>query len=322
MLQPSDEFAHQPLPVTNWQENYVWHAWDPATRSGWNLHLGNISDEKYIDVRGHVIIRGNVTACSFQEPGADCLGVTGLDADIRSPFEEHRLQFAGHGSAGPDAGGWFGRGAGDVPFGFDVDIVSEHQAFDANAFPEMDGRVDLPGTGNHYELGARWRGRLWSGAEEITAAGLLVRDHSWGGRVWTWDESFWLPMVFDEGREFVFNVLSRTGSDWFGLSVAMNGDGMARKTDELWVRLDGPRVPRLFGSAQVLMAGDDFRERVRYEGGIHLPVGRARSRVGLSDMYSAIYANGSDRAGFSTVQTFPTEEEVLRGLTNALPQFR
>ena len=128
-------------------------------------------------------------------------------------------------------------------------------------------------------------------------------------------------MVFDGGREFVFNLLSRTGSEWFAMSATMSKDGVSRNADELWIRLDGPRVPRLFGSAQVLIAGDDFRDRYRYIGGIHLPIGRLRSRVGLSDMYSSVSGRDPDRIGFSTVQTFPTEEEVLLGFTQPLPQF-
>jgi hypothetical protein len=320
MLVASDEFAHESADIPAWQENYVWHAWAPESRCGWNLHLGNIVSEGIIDVRAHVIIDGEVTAGSFQTPGKTCFEASGLEADIIAPFERLRLRFAGQGSRGPDKSGWFGRDPGQLPFSLEIDMTTVHAPFDTRSFPGLHGTGDLPGSGNHYELGGSWTGILRSGDKVAEAKGLVVRDHSWGGRIWTWDELFWIPMVFAEQRQYVFNLSARHGTDWTSLSVTMGEHGVIRTADELWVRLGGGRRPRQFAQADVLMGGPGASELATLHGEIHLPVGRARSRIGLSDMYSTVSSGG--RIGFGTIQTFPTEDEVREGFEHSLPQFR
>jgi hypothetical protein len=315
-LTARDEYAHQPSGVPNWQENYVWHAWNPTTRSGWNLHLGNILEENHIDVRAHVVIDGTVTAGSLVEPGAECFAAPSVEVDVIVPFERMRLRFEGLGRTGPDSGGWFGAaaGAGTERFGFEIDLVTEHPVFDGAAYPIFHDSLDV--AGNHYEAGARWRGRLWSGDNEVEASGLLIRDHSWGGRVWAWEEVYWVPMVFDEGRSYRFNWCQRSQGEWRSMSVQTDSTGKVEVADELWIRLGGRPVPRQFWSAEVLRAGAGGTSKSLLRGDIHLPVRRARSgaKVGLSDMYSTVLDDWGQ--GFSTVQIFPTADEVAAGFAS------
>ena len=318
MLNLSDEYAHNPTDVPNWQENYVWHAWNPQTRCGWNLHLGRIAEEGLVDVRAHVIIAGEVTAGSRQEPGDDSFAATGLDVDIDTAFERVRVRYQDVGSRGPDAGGWYGREAGDTPFGFDMQMQTLHPVFDASEYPIVREHL-LDAEGNHYEVGAAWTGRLWSGATEIEASGLLVRDHSWGGRTWSWDALFWVPMVFDDSRVFGFNWTQRFEGSWTSGSVFLDESGRVDAVDDFWVRLGGDPIPRRFDRAEVLRAGPDVLEHYTLSGDIHLPIGRAHSRVGLSDMYSTV--RGSERTGFATIQIFPTEAQVERGFREPLPRY-
>ena len=317
MLVPADEFAHTPSAVENWQENYVWHAWDPTTRTGWNLHLGNISAQGLVDVRAHVVIDGEVTAANHQEPGSDSFAATGLDVDIVVPLEKVRLRYEGRGQHGPDAGGWYGRTGGDVPFGFEIEMITEHAPFDNAAYAISAGSADL--AGNHYEMGARWTGRVWSGDRSVDVSGLLVRDHSWGGRVWPWDQLFWVPMVFDEGRRFCFNWAERVDGAWRGMSVQLDDTGTVDVAEDFWVRLGGPAVPRQFASAEVLRVGAGASQKYTLHGEIHLPVGRAHSRVGLSDMWSTVH--GPEGPGFSTIQLFPSEADVAAGFAAPHPRF-
>lgn len=320
MLTPQDEFAHEPQPVTNWQENYVWHAWSSSQRCGWNLHLGRIVSEGIVDVRAHVVIDGQVTAATYQTPGDDCLAANGLEVEVLEPMRRMRMRFRGSsGSRGPDDAGWFGRKAGDVPFGFDIELESFHAPFDAASHPEMAGNLDQ--SGNHYELGATWRGTVSSGGATVEASGLLVRDHSWGGRGWKFDDVYWIPMVFPDERQYAFNVVKRVDTRWENLTVTMGEDGVLRKSEELWVRVHGASRPRQFSAIELLAIGDGFQEHSAMHGEIHIPVARTHSgKVGLSDMYSRVTSAG--RTGFATVQTFPTESEVLEGFRNPLDAFR
>jgi hypothetical protein len=320
MLEAKDEFAHAPVETTNWQENYVWHAWSPQSRCGWNIHLGNLHEQGVVDVRAHVIINGEVTAGNYQASATECFDVEGIDVDIMAPFERLRIRFSGRGSRGADAGGWFGTGPADVPFSLDIEVTTPHQPFDSSKYPELEGMMDLPGTGNHYELGGTWHGSLRSGHTSVEVSGYLVRDHSWGGRVWNFDDLFWVPMVFPAERQFIFNLTERHGEKWSSLSVTMGENGVVSEARDIWVRLAGERRPRQFASAEVLMRGDDATELAVLSGEIHLPIGRALSRHGLSDMYSHVECAG--RVGFTTVQLFPSEEDVLTGFQQPLSQFR
>jgi hypothetical protein len=316
----ADEFAHTPVGgVANWQENYVWHAWNPVTRSGWNLHLGNLRAESAVDVRAHVIIDGEVTAGSFAAPGvADCFAAPGLTVEVVVPLEHLRLRFEGRGSTGPDTGGWFGTGAADVPFGFEIEMVTGHPVFDAGRYPYFHETLDV--SGNHYEAGARWHGRLWRGDTVVETDGLLIRDHSWGGRAWAWDEVFWVPMVFDGGRAFRFNWARRAGVEWRTISVDIDAAGTTTVMDDLWVRLGGRAIPRQFWTAEVLRATPERSERATLHGDIHLPIRRKRSgrHVGLSDMWSTVHTPSG--IGYGTVQIFPTDDQVATGFADPLPR--
>jgi len=179
----SDEFHHDPVPGKNWQENYVFHAWDPARNSGWFIHLGHIFDEGLIDVRVSTIIDGEVTSATVQAPGADCLAAPGVDVKAVVPLERLKIRYSGSGARGPDDDGFFGERKGDVPFGFDIEMISEHPAV---TWTEVTRKLNMDPlrSGTRYEQGARWKGRLWSGDQVIEAEGLLVRDHSWGPRAW------------------------------------------------------------------------------------------------------------------------------------------
>lgn len=127
MLKPSDEYRHERTIEPNWQENYVFHAWDPKRRSGWYFHLGHIPDHGIVDVRALVIINGKVTSAITQTAGNDCLAAPGLDINFVKPFERVNIRYDGKGAKGTDEAGWFGNLQGDIDFGFEMDLVSRHQ---------------------------------------------------------------------------------------------------------------------------------------------------------------------------------------------------
>ena len=319
ILRPADEFAHTRQEVQNWQENYVWHAWNPVTRSGFNLHLGNITEEGIVDLRAHVIIDGQITAGTLQERNNDCFAISGLDVKIEVAFEKLSLTFSGMGSRGPDVEGWFGKGDPETPFGFEIEMISEHPVWNAHDYPQLRPTLDLEG--NHYELGARWRGRLWSGDTEIVTDGLLVRDHSWGGRVHKWAQMSWVPMVFDQGREFAFNWQQVRDDKWESFSVLVDSTGRVDIAEEFWIRLNGDPIPRRYAGAAAMRVRDNGTlERYVIDGDIHIPIGRHRTGVaGLSDMYSTV--TGVGRSGFSTVQVGTNSETVAAGFAHPLAQF-
>lgn len=339
MLKPSDEFRHERTAEPNWQENYVWHAWDPVRRSGWYFHLGHIPDHGLVDVRALVIVNGVVTSTVTQSPGTDCLAAPGLDANIITPFERLRMRYDGKGARGPNVAGWYGLKPGDIDFGFEIELNTDHPVvnwtphFKAAGWGRVDGSdAVLPGQteplagadpGDHYEMGARWKGRVWSGAQTVEAEGLLVRDHSWGPRGWSVRESFWAPITLDGGRTFI-STCSGLWDDWKGFSIYADARGVVNVVPEVWVRTAGPVVPRQFRYVDLLRRGEGLCEQYRFDAGIHLPMMRHNSfidnpddRFGFSHIYATVSGKGHGD-GFGTVQTQPTERQVAMGLAKPL----
>ena len=341
MLKPSDEFRHERTAEPNWQENYVWHAWDAKRRSGWYFHLGHIPDHGLVDVRALVIINGRVTSAVTHTQGDDCLAAPGLSPDVITPLEHWKLRYDGKGARGPNESGWYGLRDGDVDFGFDVDVRSKHPAIDwAPYFAKAGwGRHDgsdaiLPGQteplagadpGNHYEQGANWKGRIWSGDESVEAEGLLIRDHSWGPRGWSNSAGFWAPAVLDDGKTLIMST-SGLWDDWKGFSILANENGVVDICYDVWVRTAGPVVPRQYRYSDVLRRDANGRsQKLRFDAGVHLPMMRHNSflldpeeRFGFSHMYSTVSSDGHGD-GFGTIQIQPSEKQVAAGLANPLP---
>ena len=322
----ADEFRHEPdAPVgENWQENYVFHCWDAERRSGWYLHLGHIRDQGIVDVRAVTIIDGVIASVTTQEPGSDCLGASGLAIDVVRPLERIAIRFSGRGAVGFDEDGFLGARTGDVDFGFDAEMQSEHPAINWEPHDRIAG-FDISFAGNRYEQGARWKGRLRIGDRELEASGLLVRDHSWGRRRWTHSTvgGFWTPMVFDGGRKFISGICSTRGS-FQSFTVMADRSGDVDVSYDNWVRFNaGSLVARQFDRAELLRILDGRLERYRYDGHLHLAFARhasftdARHRFGIADMYSTI-TGPNGLVGFGTLQHMTRDDYAREGFENPL----
>lgn len=344
MLKPSDEYRHERTSEPNWQENYVWHAWDPDTRSGWYFHLGHIPDHGMVDVRCCVIINGKVTSIVTQSEGDDCLAAPGLDITFIKEFERVKMRYDSRGARGTDEAGWFGNLPGNTPFGFEMELETKHPVLEWAPHFHVTGwgRVDmstsiLPGQterpegvdpGNHYECAAAWKGKLWSGDDEVVASGLLIRDHSWGPRGWNHMIGYWPPMVFNEGKTLISGAVG-LWDDWQGFSIHVNETGIVDIVDDLWVRFaGGPEIPRQFRTAEVLRQGDGICQKFRFDIGKHMPMMRHNSfltapehRMGFCHVYSTITGGEGFGKGFGTVQLQPTEPQLRKGHENPLPEY-
>lgn len=320
-LKPSDEFRHEPETGVNWQENYVWHAWDAERRSGWYFHLGHIHDEGIVDVRAMVIVDGVVTSATVQTAGDDCLGAPGLTANVVSPMERTKLRYDGKGFVGMDEEGFYGGMSGDVPFGFDIEMISEHHPVNWSPHDEKIGLAPEV-AGNHYELGARWSGKLYCGDREIEASGLLARDHSWGPRKWTASTAagFWAPITFDGGRRFISSCILLSHGKWSSFTVQADKNGIVDVCYDNWVRVDGFWVPRGYNSASLLRIFDDGIQRFDYEGQRNFAFARHASfnekdqRRGIADMYSIV--RSGDDVGFGTLQHLTRGDLVRIGMAD------
>jgi hypothetical protein len=214
MLLPTDEFPHEPpAPIPRgWQENWYLLGWDAGRSAGFSLHLGRIPGEERLAAKACVLAGGEVAVASVDAPLGDGLKAPGLEIEI-DPFRTWRVSL--------DSADDRGR-----PLGFDVVVES--------LLPPVDWRealASLMASGterDHYEVGARFTGRLTlGGGGAVEARGLLVRDHTWGVRGYgALDEAWWTPMVFVEPEPAYFTGVSvRYGERWIGTSIAVDAAG-------------------------------------------------------------------------------------------------
>lgn len=211
-LVDQDDWLHEPEATPGWQENWLFAGLDAASRTGFYVHLGRLTDFDRYDVKVAVAVGGEVVSTSvsrpLEHPAKDDLGTGGLEVTALEPFRRWRVRYDGSGRAGPVDGllcaGGAARGSGGVP-GRDRVPLHLDVTFEALGPPlDMAGGMrllaDRGNDGGHYEQGLRWRGTARAGGSAVDAGGLAVRDHSWGVRrlggitgVW------WCPMVVEAG---------------------------------------------------------------------------------------------------------------------------
>lgn len=92
MVDPGDEYRHEPGPESNWQENYMFLGWDDPRRAGIYLHLAHVPATGTLDVKALVALDDCVTTTDVEHQGRDCLPPPGLEVDINAPLERWKLR--------------------------------------------------------------------------------------------------------------------------------------------------------------------------------------------------------------------------------------
>jgi hypothetical protein len=201
-LHHNDEWLHEPQAATGWQENFLFVGLDPATGTGFYLHAGRLPQFDRYDVKLAVTTAGEVVSTSLSRPledaAKDDLGCAGLEVTPVEPFRRWRVRYDGTGRIGLTDGVLCVDSGGDAPLQIDITFDALGPPLDMEEAMSM--LADQGNDGGHYEQGLRWSGTARVGATTVEAAGLGVRDHTWGVRqlggvagVW------WAPMVVEAG---------------------------------------------------------------------------------------------------------------------------
>ena len=228
-LSQNDEWLHEPEAATGWQENFLFVGLDAATGTGFYLHFGRLPQLDRYDVKIAVAVGGEIVSASLsrplEDPAKDDLGCAGLEVTPVEPFRRWRVRYEGAGRAGPTGGVLCVDAEGDIPLELDVTFDALGPPLDMEEGMRM--LADTGNDGGHYEQGLRWSGSARAGAAAVEAAGLGVRDHTWGVRqlagitgVW------WAPMVFD-GTE-LGGIKLLAGDQAVRFAFRQDGDGPIR----------------------------------------------------------------------------------------------
>lgn len=220
VLEPADEFPHEPDPVPNYNESMYLNAFDPAREVGGWFRLGNRVNEGYAEMTVCIYLPGGRVGFVYGRPeitSNDAMDAGGLRIEVLTPFEHLRVTYRGRVCLLDEP-----RQMADPRRAFTenpmVDCVVD---LDVRGVSPMYGGKPVYEDGSeivqeaetsfakaHYEQHIAVRGTIQVGDEVLDIDGLGLRDKSWGPRYWQAVHWYrWLPMVFGEDFALMLSVI-------------------------------------------------------------------------------------------------------------------
>tara|TARA_X000000368_G_scaffold360430_1_gene304219 strand:- start:305 stop:1348 length:1044 start_codon:yes stop_codon:yes gene_type:complete len=225
VLEPSDEYTHEPDEASNYNESMYFNTFDIEKEIGGWFRLGNRVNEGYAEMSICVYLPNGQVGFMFDRPQiADngSMKAGGLSIEVVKPFETLQLSYSGKVCLLNDP----------------REMANPRQAFKEN--PIVDCNIDLDWTGMspmyggkpmyedgseietntegsfakaHYEQHGRMEGAITVGDNILEIHGMGLRDKSWGARYWqsiSWYR--WLPMVFSPDFAMMLSIVSADSS--------------------------------------------------------------------------------------------------------------
>jgi hypothetical protein len=226
VLEPEDEYTHEPDPVPNYNESMYLNGFDPAREVGGWFRLGNRVNEGYAEMTVCVYLPGGRVGFMYGRPeitSNERMSAGGLTIEVVQPFEHLTVSYEGrvclledpHQMADPR------RAFADNP------MVPCSVALDVRGISPMYGGRPVAEDGSelavdpersfakaHYEQHTAVTGSIRVGDEVIDLDGLGLRDKSWGPRHWQAVHWYrWLPMVFGPDFAMMLSVIGGEDPD-------------------------------------------------------------------------------------------------------------
>jgi hypothetical protein len=216
-LAPQDEFMHVPDQSKNYNESMYFNVFDPSSKVGCWLRIGNRPNEGYAEISVCVYLPDGRVAFTFGRPkindnSAFCAG--GFKVEVVEPFRRLNVSFDGDLLIMSEP-----NDMSDPSLAFRKNPKSNCSlklAFEGVS-PMWGGETVLADGSSinldpeksfaraHYEQHVAATGTLTVGAEEFVISGFGLRDKSWGPRHWQAIKWYrWCPMNF--GRDFAMMI--------------------------------------------------------------------------------------------------------------------
>lgn len=222
-LGPEDEYPHRVDDAINFNESVYSNAFDPRTRMGAWMRLGNRVNEGYAELSVCIYLPDGRIACQFQRPAIttnDAFDAGGLRYGVIEPFERLEMSYEGELLLldGPDmlrdprrmfetaprvpgSVHYEVRGASPVHGGEPTAPEHHRQMYYGHEFSR-----------GHFNQHTAVKGAIRVGDEEWQVDGFGWRDHSWGPRYW---QAIWAYRLFiaNFGEERALMLLKNMSPD-------------------------------------------------------------------------------------------------------------
>ncbi len=192
IIEPADEFMHQPDASSNFNESVYVNFTDPAGIAGW-MRLGNRANEGYAELSVCLYLPDGRIACQFRRPKiADNsrFDAGGLRYRVEEPFRRVGMDYTGEvllvedPAALRDPAGLFETAPkAEAEIRLDYTATSPiHGGVPARA--EIEPYYGRDFSLGHFNQHLTVTGRVRIGEQDWPIAGAGWRDHSWGPRYW------------------------------------------------------------------------------------------------------------------------------------------
>lgn len=221
VLEPEDEYPHEPDEASNYNESMYLNCFDVEREVGAWFRIGNRVNEGYAEVTVCAYLPGGRVGFVYGRPAITTnaeMRAGGLHIEVVTPFEHLRVTYEGSLCLLDDP-----RQMADPRTAFARNpMVPCTVALDVRGISPMyggrpvradgsDAQIDAGFAKAHYEQHIAAVGTITVGDEELAIDGLGLRDKSWGPRFWQAVRWYrWLPMVF--GPDFAM-MISLIGGD-------------------------------------------------------------------------------------------------------------
>lgn len=220
VLEPEDEYPHQPEAASNYNESMYLNGFDAERQVGGWFRLGNRVNEGYAEMTVCVYLPGGRVGFVYARPPIETnekMEAGGLSIEVVEPFQHLQVRYRGK----------------VCLLERPKEMAEPRQAFKENPWVECEVDLDYRGVSPmyggkpvyedggeveqeaeksfakaHYEQHCRVTGTIRVGDEVIDLDGLGLRDKSWGPRYWQAIEWYrWLPMTFSEDFAMMISVV-------------------------------------------------------------------------------------------------------------------
>ena len=221
VLEPEDEYPHEPDPVPNYNESMYLNAFDVEREVGGWFRLGNRVNEGYAEMTVCISLPGGRVGFAYGRPHIDTnekMEAGGLSIEVVEPFKHLTVRYRGKvclleepaQMAAPRVAfkenPW-------VPCEVDLDVRGVSPMYGGRPVradgSELEQDPEKSFAKAHYEQHCKVTGTMVVGEETIDVDGLGLRDKSWGPRYWQAIDWYrWLPMTFSEDFAMMISIVN------------------------------------------------------------------------------------------------------------------